>query len=66
MAKINDSRRFLVEVTARHRQPATWGWQVFRRGETQPVERSTSGYKTETDAWNAGGGAVTRLERKRG
>jgi hypothetical protein len=55
--------RYRAEVTARHRQPAPWGWQVFRHGETRPVEQSASGYKTEADAWSAGGGVVTRLEK---
>jgi hypothetical protein len=55
--------RYRVQVTARHGQPAPWGWQVFRRGETRPVEQSASGYKTETEAWNAGGTARDRLDR---
>jgi hypothetical protein len=54
---------YRVEVTARHGRPAPWGWQVFRRGETRPIEQSVSGYATETDAWTAGGSAVTRFER---
>jgi hypothetical protein len=54
--------RYRVEVTARHGQPTPWGWQVFRRGETRPIEQSASGYETETDAWSAGGTVVTRLE----
>src|SRR5580698_1825484 len=31
---------FRVEVTARHKQPAPWGWQVFRRGQTRPAVQS--------------------------
>jgi hypothetical protein len=54
--------RFRVEVTARHEEPTPWGWRVFRYGQTRPVEQSASGYKTETDAWSAGGSVVTRLE----
>jgi hypothetical protein len=50
---------YRVEVTARHGQPEPWGWEVFRRGETRPIERSVSGYTTETEAWTAG----TRLEK---
>ena len=54
--------RYCVEVTARHGQPAPWGWRVFRRGGTRPIDQSVSGYANETDAWSAGGSAVTRLE----
>ena len=50
--------RFRVEVTARHGEPTPWGWRVFRHGQTRPVEQSASGYKTETDAWSAGGSVV--------
>jgi hypothetical protein len=55
--------RYRVQVTARHGRAAPWGWQVFRHGETRSVEQSASGYKTEADAWSAGGGAVMRLEK---
>ena len=54
---------YRVEVTARHEQPEPWGWQVFRRGETRPIERSVTGYANEADAWSAGGSVVTRLEK---
>jgi hypothetical protein len=50
-------------VTARHGQPAPWGWQVFRREEKRPIDRSASGYATETEAWTAAGSMVTRLEK---
>jgi hypothetical protein len=55
--------RYRVQVSARHGRAAPWGWQVFRHGESRPVEQSESGYKTEADAWSAGGGAVTRLAK---
>jgi hypothetical protein len=54
---------YRVEVTARHGQPKPWGWQVFRRGATRPIERSVTGYANEADAWSAGGSVVTRLEK---
>ena len=49
----------------RHAEPTPWGWRVFRSSETRPIEQSVSGYKTETDAWSAGGSVVTRLETER-
>ena len=48
-------RPFRVEVTRRHKGAKPFGWQVYRRGEPDPIARSEGGYADEAAAWNDGG-----------
>jgi hypothetical protein len=58
-------RPYTVEVTRRHKGAEPFGWQVYRRGEPDPVARSQSGHADEAAAWNAGASAMLALERRK-
>ena len=57
-------RPFRVEVTRRHKGAKPFGWQVYRRGESDAIARSESGYADEAAAWNDGGATIDMLERR--
>jgi hypothetical protein len=56
-------RPYRVDVTRRHEGAEPFGWQVYRRGESDPIARSETGYADEAAAWNAGASAMQALER---
>jgi hypothetical protein len=58
-------RPYRVEVMRRHKGAKPFGWQVFRRGEPDPIARSETGYADEAAAWNAGASAMQSLERRK-
>ena len=58
-------RPYRVEVSRRHKGAAPFGWQVYRRGEPNPIARSEIGFADEAAAWNAGASAMHVLERKK-
>ena len=58
-------RPYRVEVTRRHKGAEPFGWQVYRRGEPDPIARSETGHADEAAAWNAGASAMHGLERKK-
>jgi hypothetical protein len=58
----NSGRSHLVEVSRSFADPFPFGWQIYKRGSvTGPVRQSLAGYKSETEAWTAGGSALTKF-----
>ena len=57
-------RPYRVEVTRQHEGAEPFGWQVYRRGEPDPIARSESGYADEAAARNDGGATMDTLERR--
>jgi hypothetical protein len=55
-------RSHLVDVSRSFADPFPFGWQIYKRGSaTGPVRQSLAGYKSETEAWSAGGSALTKF-----
>jgi hypothetical protein len=57
---------FQVRAVASDPPPERFRWEIFPRGQADPIERSPASFRMETTALEAGKRALAKFLRERG